>query len=354
MTTISIALCTYNGERFLQQQLDSLASQTRLPDEVVVCDDCSTDRTIEILENWQKRVPFSVHVYRNDVNLGYSKNFEKALQHTSGDIVFVCDQDDVWKENKIQTVANVFEKSPEVGAVYHDASIIDGESKRIGDFSVKKYVRYGMVNSFPAFINPDIKSNYVMLGCCGAIRSICLQKLLPIPDEFAYDHWLFSGVNAMASEVFLDDLLIEHRIHANNASTDPEFINQVIQVASKPYVSELWYYMSLKYYLDSEKYISIIKQYITDRIDDNPYKQRYLEFLSGTQRHFINKTRIRRNAIVFSPFLLIELFQPNGYFHYFQPFKSLFYDIKVGLYNAVNPFSIYQEFKNLLHKLKII
>ena len=94
-STVSVALCTYNGERFLQEQLDSIAMQTWTPDEVVVGDDGSSDSTLEILERWKQSVPFSVRIERNERNLGFAKNFESTLSRCTGDVVFLCDQDDV-------------------------------------------------------------------------------------------------------------------------------------------------------------------------------------------------------------------------------------------------------------------
>ena len=98
---ISIALCTYNGEKFLREQLDSFSVQTRLPDEVVVGDDCSTDRTVEILEEWAKTAPFRVEIVRNPQNLGYEKNFEQTMLRCTGDVIFPSDQDDVWLPEKL-------------------------------------------------------------------------------------------------------------------------------------------------------------------------------------------------------------------------------------------------------------
>ena len=92
----SIALATYNGERYLQEQLNSFLHQTRLPDEIIACDDCSTDRTMDILESFAISALFAVYIYRNAINLGYTKNFERAISLCSGDVIFLSDQDDVW------------------------------------------------------------------------------------------------------------------------------------------------------------------------------------------------------------------------------------------------------------------
>src|SRR5215207_2518174 len=102
MVRISIALCTYNGEQYLQQQLDSFVAQSRPPDELVVCDDRSTDRTVPIVEDFAKRAPFRVELVINETNLGSTRNFEKAIGLCTGDIIFLADQDDVWLPEKLR------------------------------------------------------------------------------------------------------------------------------------------------------------------------------------------------------------------------------------------------------------
>ena len=101
---ISIAITTYNGERFLREQLDSLYTQSLLPDEIIVCDDCSSDHTIDILEDYKMR--YSLQYFRNDFQLGVNRNFFQAISRCSGDYIFICDQDDVWMPHKIETLMN--------------------------------------------------------------------------------------------------------------------------------------------------------------------------------------------------------------------------------------------------------
>ena len=103
--TVSIALCTYNGEKFLDLQLESLRHQTVAPDELIVCDDASSDRSVEIVEAFARRVSFPVRLFRNARNLGYVKNFEQAISHCTQDLVFLCDQDDLWDARKIEILS---------------------------------------------------------------------------------------------------------------------------------------------------------------------------------------------------------------------------------------------------------
>ena len=110
MASTSIALCTYNGERFLSQQLESLAAQTILPDELVICDDASSDSSLRILEDFAQKAPFIVRIFKNPKNLGYIKNFEKAIGLCSMDVIFLSDHDDYWESEKLNQVLKVFDK----------------------------------------------------------------------------------------------------------------------------------------------------------------------------------------------------------------------------------------------------
>ena len=113
---ISIAMCTYNGEAYLNGQLVSFVKQTQRPDELVACDDGSTDNTLQVLDQFSKEAPFPVRVYRSQQRLGPTKNFEKALSLCSGDFIFLSDQDDVWMPQKVNTLLQALKNNP--GAAY--------------------------------------------------------------------------------------------------------------------------------------------------------------------------------------------------------------------------------------------
>ena len=122
---VSVAMCTYNGERYVEEQLMSFAAQTRLPDEIVICDDGSADDTIKIASEISEHLPFPVRIYENSENLGVTKNFEKALQLCVGDIIFFSDQDDILMPEKIETIIEEFRNEPDIGYVFSDARIVD-------------------------------------------------------------------------------------------------------------------------------------------------------------------------------------------------------------------------------------
>jgi glycosyltransferase involved in cell wall biosynthesis len=110
MSLISIALCTYNGEKYLIEQLDTLVNQTYPKLEIIVVDDCSSDKTITILNDYLSKFPF-IKLYQNEQNLGYIKNFEKAISLCNGELIALADQDDVWDLNKLTIMAEAINEN---------------------------------------------------------------------------------------------------------------------------------------------------------------------------------------------------------------------------------------------------
>src|SRR5690349_6024675 len=123
--SLSIALASYNGGRYIREQLDSIARQTRLPDELVISDDASTDSTPEIIEEFARSAPFPVHFLKNSERLGAIGNFEAAIRACKGTIIFLCDQDDVWYPEKVALMEECFIDHPEAGAVFSDGDVVD-------------------------------------------------------------------------------------------------------------------------------------------------------------------------------------------------------------------------------------
>ena len=114
---ISVALCTYNGEKFINEQLDSILNQSKKIDEIIICDDCSTDNTIGILNKYYEQYPNIFKIYINRVNLKSVKNFEKAILLSSGDFIFLSDQDDIWVHNKVEKYIQYFNENPTIDVI---------------------------------------------------------------------------------------------------------------------------------------------------------------------------------------------------------------------------------------------
>ena len=110
--TTSVAMCTYNGAQFIEEQLRSILDQTFHVEEVVVCDDRSVDETVAIIERVAKETSIPIHIHINETNLGCARNFEKAISLCNGDVIFLSDQDDIWMPNKVETIVNWFKANP--------------------------------------------------------------------------------------------------------------------------------------------------------------------------------------------------------------------------------------------------
>ena len=186
---LSIAMATWNGARYLREQLDSFRGQTRLPDEVVVCDDHSTDGTATILEEFRRTAPFPVNVSINPKQVGYVGNFEQAVRLCDGDLIFLSDQDDVWLPEKLAEHEAVYRSRPEVGMVFSDATIVDSDLVPLS-LSVYEYAgvtpkrlgRFAAGRGLDLFIRKPIA-----YGCAVSIRSDLRPLILPIPPHWVHD-----------------------------------------------------------------------------------------------------------------------------------------------------------------------
>jgi hypothetical protein len=205
---ISIAMATYNGARFLPEQLASFVAQERLPDEFVVCDDGSSDATMDILHAFAITAPFEVRVERNEKNLGYVRNFEKALSLCTGDIIFLSDQDDVWLPAKLGRVEAEFLADPMVMATINDMFITDAELKHNNVTQMGNILRAGM---------DDTSFGW---GCGLAVRKSLMTLLLPFPSQmrFAHDSWINEVSTALGAKKVVTESLQLYRRHGLNES----------------------------------------------------------------------------------------------------------------------------------------
>jgi glycosyltransferase involved in cell wall biosynthesis len=214
---VSIALCTYNGEKFLSEQLQSYLEQTRQPDELVVCDDCSVDRTVKIVEDFRLAAPFDIRIYLREENVGYVKNFEQALLKCTGDIIFPSDQDDVWNRDKIETILAAFTQQPETLMFVTNGELVDSCLKRLpGSLLQSLGVDRERIDSLEenALETLLFGTNFVS-GNTVAVRSELARWLLqyPAPPGSAHDHWLAVIAFLESGLRILDFNSIKYRQH---------------------------------------------------------------------------------------------------------------------------------------------
>jgi glycosyltransferase involved in cell wall biosynthesis len=213
--SVSVALCTYQGENHLQEQLDSIAAQSRPPDEMVVCDDSSTDRTLEILDLFRSQAPFPVRVHVNEKRLGPGKNFEGAIERCRGELIFTSDQDDVWHPEKLRTLVPTLVATPQVGAVFCDAEVVDERLMPLG-YSLWEFLRFrGRLQkkvSGGETLAVLLRHN-VMLGMTVGFRARFRDLILPIPADCPYDVWIPILIAAVADVTMVPQRLSKYRQH---------------------------------------------------------------------------------------------------------------------------------------------
>lgn len=216
---ISVALCTYNGGKFLGEQLSSIFSQTLPVDEVIICDDCSTDNTVEIIQKYILRHPSIITFYKNEKPLKTIKNFEKAISLTTGDYIFLCDQDDVWKPEKVQKMIVNMKENPKALLLFTNGDLIDERSLNLKstlwarwNFNISERNRWS--TNVNAFQNLIFGKNYVT-GATALLRRKLLKTTLPIevPSNYYHDAWFALHAAAHNGLYFMDQCLIDYRIH---------------------------------------------------------------------------------------------------------------------------------------------
>lgn len=205
---ISIAMAVFNGENYLEKQLLSLLNQSVLPDELIVCEDCSSDSSLNILQSFAEKAPFFVKIIQNEKNQGYVYTFSKALESTTGDLIFLCDQDDFWFENKIQEVVAFAQENSKFSLYLNDAELADG------NLIAKGLTTFGQMR------NAEIPVETLVLGCCMALRKELLEFCIPIPSNFsAHDVWIDEIAALSNSKIVIDKPLQYYRRHQKNEST---------------------------------------------------------------------------------------------------------------------------------------
>ncbi|WP_348263799.1 glycosyltransferase family 2 protein [Telmatobacter sp. DSM 110680] len=212
---ISVAMCTYNGGRYLQEQLESIALQSRLPMELVVCDDQSTDDTISILKRFQAEAPFAVKVIRNSQRLGSTQNFDQAIGLTRGDLVALCDQDDRWGSAKLERLSEALREDPFLGGVFSDANLIDGDGRKTGQqlFAKHKFTSAKQRN-FVSCPTATLLKHDVVTGATLMFRASICRYSSPIPVSWVHDGWLAWMIALHARLGLIPEPLIDYRIHA--------------------------------------------------------------------------------------------------------------------------------------------
>jgi len=217
--SVSVALATYNGERFIREQLDSLAAQTLLPHELVVSDDESTDRTVEIVRAFAGVASFPVRVFENERRLGFANNFLNAAGLCTGELIAFCDQDDVWVERKLERCATEF-GDPTVSLVSHSATVVDAGLGSPRWWPVVRSRRTITAGGDP-WVHIAGFTEVFRAGLLTVLDWRDRPRSRHAVHAMAHDEWIYFLGQVFGTVVVLPDRLALHREHEGNAAGVP-------------------------------------------------------------------------------------------------------------------------------------
>ncbi len=278
MQTLSIALCTYNGSRFLREQLQSLANQTLPPFEVVITDDCSTDDTISVIMEFYNVL--NIKVFVNDSPLKVTKNFEKAIALCSGDIILMCDQDDIWHPDKLAKIDSYFQQNPSQSVVFCDADLVD-ESGVSLDKNFWSVVRFHepQIQQFKHGNAVEILlAGNRSAGCMMAFRKELMENIIPFPTQIPlmiHDNWI-TIVAAMLDKIgMIEEKLNSYRQHSfQQIGTQAKEASKAVSLKerfSRPRNEKL------APFLEKRDYFCELKNALMERIDADNHNFKHFD-----------------------------------------------------------------------------
>jgi glycosyltransferase involved in cell wall biosynthesis len=287
---VSVAMATYNGGDFIYDQLDSLRLQSRRIDEVIVADDGSTDGTIENIQGYINKYNLvNWKIYRNRENKGFSENFLSCAEKCKGDVIFFCDQDDVWKPNKVEKMIGIFESSPGVSALMCRFSYINENGEPISS-AINKIKNQKRMNKIEQIDFSKQVRNTDSSGKSLAVRKTILKNYASVirNNSLTFDIpiGLFSAVRG--NYYIMSEVLVLHRIHSKNTSKPKISLSDRIksrehQIASREFALKNYIacYQEFKEELskDDKKNLEKIINDLKERIDCLNNKKHSLLFL---------------------------------------------------------------------------
>ncbi len=221
---ISVAMATYNGAKFIEEQLDSILNQTLPVDEIVICDDISSDNTAEVITKYisDKKLQNKIHFTVNDKNLGYASNFVQALRKTTGDCIFFCDQDDIWISDRVEKMVKVLENNTEIcllGSEFEPFKC-DKDAPNPHKWELKKFRNDDSIEKLL------FNSENIFIGCQGCTMVMTRDFINRVID-FWYEGWAhdeFAWKMALSEEslYFYHRKTIRRRLHSNNVTLHKE------------------------------------------------------------------------------------------------------------------------------------
>ncbi len=319
--SVAVILATFNGERFLREQLDSIQGQSILPDELVIYDDASTDSTVAIIKSFAKRTNVNVKLIEGNLNNGISRSLGLALAASESDLVFICDQDDIWFSNKISSVLKIFcsNHGERTLCCIHDAMIVD-EKLSVTSMSLLSNVE----------IARGSREDFVS-GCCTTMRRKFAEIVFPVPgnQEFTigYDEWIHLAAKWLGGRMVIGEPLIYYRRHISNLSS--AFVYKA-NVSLRDRLSHYWM-SALKAVRGEElntwlRTLDYLAAELERRLRQSNYGPEYIADMQALRRA-IRQRILMRSIHRYKRWFQIVRFASSGGYARFSGWKSVFVDI---------------------------
>lgn len=218
---LSVAMCTYNGSKFIKDQLNSIINQSRIIDEIIICDDCSTDSTVAIINDYIKKYPGLIQLIQNQKNLKSTKNFENAILKCTGDYIFLADQDDIWDFYKVEKIISKFESNESLEGIFSNGNLIDDYNQTIPNTDMWDSFYFFEKNlEKPVDLFCLLKHHANMVtGATLCIKKTIIDLILPFPDltkkKFYHDEWIALILASRNTLDYINEYLISYRIHTS-------------------------------------------------------------------------------------------------------------------------------------------
>ena len=289
---ISVALCTYNGESYLKDHLLSIIHQTVLPDELIICDDHSTDKTVEIINSLKALYSFPMFLHLNPVNLGSTKNFEKAFRLCNGEIIVFADQDDIWKPRKIEAILKAFSDHPQAGFVFSDAELVDAHCRPLGmnlweslgfdEKSLHEYVGGKQIET-------TIRRN-IVTGTTMAMKESLKELIFPFPRSWIHDEWIATLVSIVGIKgVPIPEALVLYRQHSRQQiGVYKESMREIIRNSLGTGAAD--------YERLASAYREILDRIVERYAELDEDQRRRLALLEGKVNHFLQRKLIQSSS----------------------------------------------------------
>lgn len=299
---ISVAMATYNGEKYIKKQLQSIVEQTVIPDEIVISDDCSKDKTLEIIDSFIKLYNnINWIIKKGTRNQGYIQNFYNAINYTTGDIIILADQDDLWDKDKVKLFRDWFTQNIDMLSIHTDYYIIDQNDNIIGNKQIgyTEYLRKYSVDRFCKRLN--------YCGMSSAFRNTIKKELLSInPDKIPTHDWIIHAISVLNDGMYVSNMATSfRRYHGDNVALNIERrkerkgINQRIEIVR-----------------EFQQYYQLMRNIISER-NKNYAQMEYVEKLICIQKKRIEYLK-KRN--------IYNWFIDFKYIKYYPSIKSYFCD----------------------------